>query len=302
MAALFAAIPASQPVLWVLPYYQDIQPGQYQHITDQLGSLAQVIDSQTATYSNMNTLNMNSAFGINASYIGPDGLHPSSAGQTIWSNAIAQAITSSNSVSAPSACPSQASSAANSSGGYQNPYRAITTLVDERIDMGVDYAGAGPVYALGPGTVTYAQATGTGWPGGGYIQYTLTAGPAAGDMVYFAECVTPQVTVGQQVTADTVIGTMTNCGSGTESGWASSTATITMAAAATSQTQTCQSPPCGGQWDGTHSTAFGNNFAQLLNLVGQSTVPPDTPINGTLPAAWPLWQTSTTLTAAGTNG
>jgi lysophospholipase L1-like esterase len=301
MSAMFAAIPTSQPVLWVLPYYQDIQPGSYQHITTDLGSLDQVIDSQTAAHPNMTTVDMNSVFGTNASYIGGDGLHPTAQGQAVWANAIAQAITTSNSVSAPTACSAQSVSTANASGGYQNPYRSVTNLVDERIDMGVDYAGTGPVYALGAGIVTYAQSTGTGWPGGGYIQYTLTAGPASGQMVYFAECVTPLVTAGQQVTAETVIGTITNCGSGTESGWASATPTITMAAADPT-TLACQSPPCGGQWDGTHSTAYGSNFAQLLNLVGQSTVPPALPVNGTLPPTWPLWQTPTSTVSVSSGG
>ena len=31
--------------------------------------------------------------------------------------------------------------------GYQNPLRDVSGLVPERIDMGVDFGGSGPVYA-----------------------------------------------------------------------------------------------------------------------------------------------------------
>src|SRR5262249_46602518 len=73
--------------------------------------------------------------------------------------------------------------------GYRNPLRAVRGLVPERIDMGVDYSGAGPVYAIGPGTVALSAVganspwAGTGGPGG-WIAYQLSMGPYAGQFVY----------------------------------------------------------------------------------------------------------------------
>ncbi len=41
---------------------------------------------------------------------------------------------------------------------YLNPLREVSGLIPERVDMGVDFAGAGPVYAIGAGVVTEAMA------------------------------------------------------------------------------------------------------------------------------------------------
>ncbi len=66
--------------------------------------------------------------------------------------------------------------------------------------MGVDFAGAGPVYALGDAVITNAQGDSAGWPGGGWITYRMTSGPASGLSVFLAEDVRPTVQVGDQVT------------------------------------------------------------------------------------------------------
>ena len=63
------------------------------------------------------------------------------------------------------------------SGGYANPLRAVQILTPERIDQGVDYAGFGPLYAIGDGVVL--NTVGSGWPGGTFIAYQLTDGPGA---------------------------------------------------------------------------------------------------------------------------
>ena len=47
--------------------------------------------------------------------------------------------------------------------GYRNPLRDVSGLNPERIDMGVDFGGSGPVYALGNAVIT--NATGNA-PGG----------------------------------------------------------------------------------------------------------------------------------------
>ena len=104
--------------------------------------------------------------------------------------------------------------------GYRIPLRDVSGLNPERIDMGVDFGGSGPVYALGSAVITNASGNSAGWPGGGWITYKLTDGPDAGLMVYLAEDVTPTVQVGQQVSSATVIGTMFAGGDGIETGWA----------------------------------------------------------------------------------
>jgi murein DD-endopeptidase MepM/ murein hydrolase activator NlpD len=104
--------------------------------------------------------------------------------------------------------------------GYRNPLRGVKGLTPERIDEGVDFAGMGPVYALGDAIVTSAAGTNYGWPGGGWITYRLTSGPGVGLVVYVAEDITPAVVAGQRVSSYTVLGTMFDGGDGIETGWA----------------------------------------------------------------------------------
>jgi hypothetical protein len=84
--------------------------------------------------------------------------------------------------------------------GYVNPL-ANASVRAERIDQGVDYAGSGSLGAIGPGVVTQVVPSGSGWEGGGYVEYQLTSGPYAGRYVYYAEGVTPTVSVGQTLSA-----------------------------------------------------------------------------------------------------
>lgn len=143
--------------------------------------------------------------------------------------------------------------------GYANPLRAISGLIAERIDMGVDFGGTGPVYALGDAVITHATADSAGWPGGGWITYRLTSGPAEGLVVYLAEDVTPEVQVGQQVTASTVIATMYNGGAGIETGWA-------MADGSSAESQL---PEAGGiSGGGPFPSMVGLNFEELLQSLG----------------------------------
>ena len=160
--------------------------------------------------------------------------------------------------------------------GYSNPFRSLSPLTPERIDQGVDYCGDGPIYAIGNGTVNIADSSQAvdGWPGGGYVSYTLTGGAAAGKIVYVAEDISPTVTVGQAVTPNTVIA-MFNCGAdGLETGWASGTGTESLALQ-------------NNQWDGTHSTAYGANFSALLQALGAPAGVMNAPAQGALPAGWP---------------
>jgi nucleoid-associated protein YgaU len=87
-------------------------------------------------------------------------------------------------------------------------------LVHERVDQGVDFGGAGPLYALGSGTVVNVY--NGGWPGGVFLAIHLDTG----QYVYYAEEITPAVAVGQRVTAGQFIGRANGGASGIEVGWA----------------------------------------------------------------------------------
>src|SRR5262249_46671620 len=141
---------------------------------------------------------------------------------------------------------------------YKNPVRAISGLIPERIDQGVDFGGSGPIYALGDAIVTNAT-TSAGWPGGGWITYTLTEGPAKGLTVFVAEDVTPTVWVGQHVTSDTVIAKMFDGGDGIETGWATSDGS-------TARSQLSDAGGISG--NGPFPTAIGMNFEELLQALG----------------------------------
>ena len=132
--------------------------------------------------------------------------------------------------------------------------------------LGVDFSGSGPVYALGNGVVTEAEASGSGWPGGGWITYQLTSGPARGLVVYLAEDVTPDVQVGQTVTSATVIGNMFNGSDGIETGWA-------MGNGSTEEPES-QAPEAGSIGaDGPFPTIVGLNFDELLQALGAPAAP-----------------------------
>jgi hypothetical protein len=162
---------------------------------------------------------------------------------------------------------------------YRNPLRGVGNLVLERIDMGVDFGGSGPVYALGDAVITNADGNNAGWPGGGWITYKLTDGPAKGLMVYLAEDVKPAVQVGQNVTSSTVIGNMFNGGDGIETGWARPDAS-------SAESQLAEAGSISGQ--GPFPTEVGLNFDELLQALGVPAAPnrDDTP-HGELPSTFP---------------
>jgi hypothetical protein len=162
---------------------------------------------------------------------------------------------------------------------YLNPLRDVSDLLPERIDMGVDFGGAGPVFAMGDGIVTNATADSAGWPGGGWITYQLTDGPDAGLEVYFAEDVTPTVQVGQHVTPYTVIGNMYNGGDGIETGWA-------QPGGVSAESQLPAAGGIGGL--GPFPTEVGLNYEELLQLLGApAALNRDDAPSGLLPAGYP---------------
>jgi len=148
--------------------------------------------------------------------------------------------------------------------------------------MGVDFAGSGPLYALGDAVITSATGDDAGWPGGGWITYRLTSGPAKGLSVYLAEDVTPEVHVGEKVTAHTVIATMFDGGAGIESGWA-------QASGGSAESQVAAAGAISG--DGPFPTMVGLNFEELLQSLGVPAANnrDDTPY-GLLPAGYPTWR------------
>ena len=169
---------------------------------------------------------------------------------------------------------------------YLNPLRAIAGLLAERIDMGADFGGSGPIYAIGDAVVTNATGTSAGWPGGGWITYQLTDGPAAGLQVYVAEDVTPAVQVGDHVTSKTIVAHMYNGGAGIETGWAQPDGSSAES----------QLPVAGGiSGAGPFPSAVGVNFDNLLEALG---VPPANNAGqapyGVLPPNYPTtWSAAT---------
>jgi hypothetical protein len=135
---------------------------------------------------------------------------------------------------------------------YCNPYRAVGSLVPERIDQGVDYAGAGSIYALGPGHIDqYRNRDDNGWPGGTFVSYKLSAGPAMGKVVYLAENIdlNPLLHAGSFVYGGTVLGTLVNAFPNSESGWG-------VAGQGYTAEFSCYTEGC--------TTALGLNFNDLL--------------------------------------
>jgi hypothetical protein len=108
--------------------------------------------------------------------------------------------------------------------GYSNPFAQSHGLAPLRIDMGVDYSASGPIGAVGDGTITYAQASGTGWGpfscsggGAGAVVEQLSDGSEKGRWAYIAEGILPTVSTGTTVRAGQQIATFTGC---IEIGWA----------------------------------------------------------------------------------
>ena len=127
--------------------------------------------------------------------------------------------------------------------------------------------------------ITSATGASTGWPGGGWITYQLTDGPAAGLVVYVAEDVRPAVAVGQKVTPTTVIANMFGGSEGIETGWA-------MADGASAESQMPEAGSIGGA--GPFPTRVGVSFDELLQALGVPAAPNagDSPF-GLLPANYP---------------
>lgn len=160
-------------------------------------------------------------------------------------------------------------------GAYRNPFRDVAGLTFLGYDQGADFGGSGPVYAAGPGIVTVATQK-SGWPGGGAVAYTFTAGEAKGKSVYLAEHIQIRVAVGRPVNSVTVIADLELGYPDCETGWAQADSDNPM-----SQPVPRPNAP----------TYFGVNMGAFLRSLGETRCPPsnggqDTP----LPAGWPSWE------------
>jgi hypothetical protein len=158
-------------------------------------------------------------------------------------------------------------------------------LSPERVDMGVDYGGSGPLYALGNGTI--ANLYNSGWPGGSFLTIHLDSG----QYVYYAEDVQPLVRVGQKVNAGEHIANATGGSSGIEIGWAAPPGTgETMAAAAGQQSQ--HGDP------GAVSTAFGQLMSNLIASLGGPAGKLQGAISGSVPGNFGVSAQGNTTTAS----
>ena len=138
---------------------------------------------------------------------------------------------------------------------YDDPFRDAY-YSSARIDAGVDFCGTGPVYAIGPGViVNEGTPSHTSTFGYDIAVYRLTAGPAAGKYVFFAEHYDNmgRHNPGDRIDSNTVLYRMNGC---IEIGWS-------------------DGPPRNGSeaWDsGTYSegqrSALGDNFSLLLVALG----------------------------------
>ena len=152
-------------------------------------------------------------------------------------------------------------------GGYVNPFAHTTNLVPQRIDMGVDYDGTGPIDALGNGRITFA---GTGIGGNwicstnenGGVVYQLQNGQYRGRYVYVTEDVIPTVKAGDTVSAGEQIASFAPPGGHgcIETGWSSGPSPNPEAAVLGQQ---------GTNGDaGDNRTYCGQQFSDVLHSLG----------------------------------
>ncbi len=139
---------------------------------------------------------------------------------------------------------------------YCDPFRAVKNLVPERIDQGVDYACSGSIYAMGPGVVdVFHNRDDSGWPGGTFMSYKLTAGPASGKTIFLAENIDLDTSLhaGSYVFSGTVLGTQVDASPQSEIGWG-------VPGAGYTAEHSCYVEGC--------TTALGSNFNDLLVCLG----------------------------------
>lgn len=174
---------------------------------------------------------------------------------------------------------------------YLNPLREVSGLTPRRIDLGVDYAGTGPLLAIGRARVTMASDTDSGpsscwaiscWPGGGIVVMRLLDGPFAGKYMYVAEHITVSVRAGQTVSAGQRIATLHAGYPWSEWGWAAGPGPEALAMA---DGHWCHACADVGDW----STIEGRNMNALLMRLGAPSGLFQPIPSQKMPAGWPIW-------------
>ncbi len=159
-------------------------------------------------------------------------------------------------------------------GYYQDPF-LDANIVQGGTDQGVNYAGTGPIEAIGN-----AQVLRTGAPGSGDgVLYKLTDGPKKGKIVYLYDGLTPAVKAGQRVLAGQRVADFAGDGS-TDIGFADASG-----APLASKSKRQGGVPAAGQQMRTFLDSIqGNNsgllFTQLLTPGSRAfqIIPPGTTI------------------------
>jgi hypothetical protein len=173
---------------------------------------------------------------------------------------------------------------------YINPLREVGNLQSSRIDMGVDYSGAGPILALGRAKVVVAGDQYAGpescWgrtcvpAPGDMIVYRLLDGRFAGKYVYVVEHITVEVKPGQIVRRGERIAILHQGSPNLELGWASGRGVQTLAAA---RRHECACADPGGV-----SSIEGRNFNAVMVWLGApSGYLTTSPANQHMPPGWP---------------
>lgn len=167
-------------------------------------------------------------------------------------------------------------SAVPSVGGYVNPFARATGLTPQRIDMGVDYDGNGPILAIGNAKVTYAGPD-PGWAGGASVNYQLLDGAYKGRNVFVAEAITPTAITGQTVTAGTQIALFAHgiSSNSIETGWAEGPGRP-----GTMANQLHQADYNPGQDIGSYRTYCGQQFSDVLKALGAPGGLENQPLSG----------------------
>jgi hypothetical protein len=175
---------------------------------------------------------------------------------------------------------------------YANPLAEISGLEPSRIDMGVDYVGAGPILAIGRAKVLQATDRTTGpescWgktcspAPGDWIVYRLLDGPFAHKFVYVVENITILVKPGQLVRAGQQIAILHEGSPNLELGWAAGRPTGAWTLAA------WRGPQCACADPGGWSSIEGRNFNTLLTWLGAPSGSLTTvPSGQRMPRGWP---------------
>jgi CSLREA domain-containing protein len=174
---------------------------------------------------------------------------------------------------------------------YVDPLREVSGLTPRRIDLGVDYAGTGPLLALGRARVMTASDTDSGpsscwaiscWPGGGIVVLRLLDGPFAGKDMYVAEHITVSVRAGQTVNPGQQIATLHAGYPWSEWGWAAGRGPEALAMADGHWCHTCADV---GDW----STIEGRNMNSLLMRLGAPSGLFQPIPSQRMPPGWPTW-------------